>query len=189
MERPVVTTSVDAPCRVGLISDTHGGIVDWDHVQPLVEAAFGPVDLILHCGDVGSYEVLDGLAKIAPVLALRSVDDPPARGTELVDGNRVIDIGGTAIGLTFSLTEPPVAASVADALTFPREPAGRVGDVLFGGAVDVVVFGGTHQDLIAHADGTLFVNPGSPSLAERTTVGILEIADGIVEARIAPVGP
>jgi hypothetical protein len=184
----VVTTSLGRPCLLGLISDTHGGIVNWDDVHPKVAPLFESVDAILHCGDVGNYDVLDALGGIAPVLALRNTEDPPARGPDLVDGNRVIDVGGTRIGLVFSLTGPPVEAVVDPGLSFPKVPAGRVGESLFGHAVDVVVFGGTHEDLIAQAGGTLFVNPGSPSLAVRTTVGLLRIADGIVEARILRVG-
>jgi uncharacterized protein len=186
---PVVATAVEGPARIGLIADTHGGIVDWDVVQPKVAPLFESVDFILHCGDVGGYEVLDALGTIAPVLALRNTEDPPPRGAELVDGTRVVDVGGTRVGVTFSLSASPMGADLDGPLSFPGEPASRVGELLFDGDVDVVVFGGTHQDLIALCAGILFVNPGSPSLADRTSVGILQVADGIVEARILPVVP
>ena len=50
--------------RVGLIADTHGLL------RPEVAAAFEAADHIVHAGDVGSPEVLEGLSAIAPVTAV-----------------------------------------------------------------------------------------------------------------------
>ena len=185
--KPVACTRLEGSVRLGLISDTHGGIVDWAGVQPKVERLFEGVDQILHCGDVGTGDVLDALSTIAPVLALRGKDAPPADGTRLVEGSRVVECDGCRIGLTFSLGQEPVSASIEDGLSFPREPARRVGELLFDGHVDAVVFGGTHQSLVASADGTVFVNPGSPSLSDKTTVGIIRISHGVIEVEIIPV--
>ena len=54
---------------IGVISDTHGLL----HAE--VERAFEGVELILHAGDIGSAEVLDGLRAIAPVVAVRGNND------------------------------------------------------------------------------------------------------------------
>lgn len=56
---------------VGLISDTHG------LVRPEALAALDGSELIIHAGDIGGRHVLDSLAEIAPVTAVRgNVDEP-----------------------------------------------------------------------------------------------------------------
>ena len=72
--------------RIGLIADTHDDAVSWDEIHPRTVEAFGGVDLILHCGDLTTTGVLDRLAEIAPVVAVRSAADPPAEPPRLVDG-------------------------------------------------------------------------------------------------------
>ena len=57
---------------IGLISDTHGLL------RPEAVEALRASDRILHAGDVGSPEVLEALAKIAPVTAVHgNVDTAP----------------------------------------------------------------------------------------------------------------
>ena len=51
--------------KLGIISDTHGLL------RPEVFPALAGVDRILHLGDVGKLSILDELAKIAPVTAIR----------------------------------------------------------------------------------------------------------------------
>ncbi|MFT7612031.1 MAG: putative phosphoesterase [Parvicellaceae bacterium] len=56
--------------RIGLISDTHG------YLDPKVEKYFTSCDEIWHAGDIGSLDVTDELAKIAPVRAIYgNIDD------------------------------------------------------------------------------------------------------------------
>src|SRR5262245_66042653 len=59
MERPVI----------GVISDTHGLL------RPEVLRVFKRVELILHAGDIGRPEVIEGLRAIAPVIAVRGNND------------------------------------------------------------------------------------------------------------------
>ena len=53
--------------------------------------------------------------------------------------------------------------------------------------VDAVVFGGTHRASVERVDDVLFVNPGSPSLADRTSVAILELGAGGLAASVIDV--
>jgi predicted phosphodiesterase len=53
--------------------------------------------------------------------------------------------------------------------------------------VDVCIFGGSHRTAIAVSGGTLFVNPGSPSLAEKKTLGVLEVDHGTVSVEIVSI--
>jgi uncharacterized protein len=144
--------------RVGLISDTHDEVVPWDQVRERVADALSGVSLILHCGDLTTTGILDHLESIAPVVAVRSGADPPAAPPRLLDGPHVLEAGGVAIGLVNTLQE------------------GR--DVPFGREVAVVVHGGTHEASIEQLDGVLYVNPGSPTLAEAVSVGVLELDGG-----------
>ena len=143
--------------RIGLVADTHDEVVPWDQVHAKIADAFSGVELILHCGDLTTLTVLDRLEEIAPVLAVRSPGDPPPAPSRLLDGPRVVDVGGTSIGLVNTLEGHP--------------------EELFDRSVAVVVHGGTHDGRIESLDGILLVNPGSPTLANDVSVGILEVGE------------
>lgn len=75
---------------IGIISDTHGLL------RPQAVEALRGSQLILHAGDIGKPEVLDGLARLAPVRAVRGnvargkwADALPATETVLVAGKRL----------------------------------------------------------------------------------------------------
>jgi putative phosphoesterase len=51
--------------RIGVISDTHGLL------RPEVEQRLAGVAHIVHAGDIGSPNVIAGLQRIAPVVAIR----------------------------------------------------------------------------------------------------------------------
>jgi putative phosphoesterase len=150
--------------RIGLVADTHDEIVGWDDLHPKVEAVLDGVDLVLHCGDVTTPVVLDRLETLAPVRAVRSAADPPAAPPRLADGPVRLDVDGTLVVLSRTRLEGSDAGDAA-----------------------VVVFGGTHEALVETVDGVLFVNPGSPSLAERTSVAILDLSGSTPEARVVPI--
>lgn len=50
--------------RIGLISDTHS------HFEETVAEYFAEVDEIWHAGDIGSLDVMDRLAEVAPVIGV-----------------------------------------------------------------------------------------------------------------------
>jgi predicted phosphodiesterase len=52
---------------------------------------------------------------------------------------------------------------------------------------EVVAYGGTHRAEVSEHGGCLFVNPGSPTLAEQRTIAVLEIRAGRASAEILPV--
>jgi len=155
--------------KIGLIGDTHDDIVAFDTIEGAVTEAFSGVELILHCGDLTTLGLLDRLGAIAPVVAVRSAADPAAAPPRLLDGPHLLEAGGLTVGLVNTLGE--------------ADPA-----VLFGRPVDVVVHGGTHAASVTRDGGRLSVNPGSPTLADETTVAVLEIGDGAATATIVPIG-
>ena len=146
--------------RIGLISDTHGLL------RPQALAALSGCARIVHAGDVGDAALLDALAAIAPVTAVR--------------GNN--DAGGRAGGLP--MTADFVAGAVR--LHVLHDIADLDFDPVAAG-VRVVISGHSHKPSIEERNGVLFVNPGSAGPRRfrlPLTVALLEIDGSAVFARI-----
>jgi putative phosphoesterase len=151
--------------EIGLISDTH-------HVlRPEAVSALAGCELIIHAGDVGAPDILDGLAAIAPVRAIR--------------GN--IDVGQPLGHLPETLTfdhagwRYHVLHDLARLAIDPRREG-----------VAVVVYGHSHQPLVDRRDGVLFVNPGSAGPRRfrlPVTVARLAISGPRPEARLIEIAP
>ena len=156
--------------RFALLADTHDNLVDWPAALGAITKAAGAVDGFIHCGDLSTPRTLDTLAEIAPVWAVRAKDDPPADDDRLVDGGRVLDVGDVRVGVVFSLV-----------------PGAGAADALFGERVDVCVFGGTHAPAIVAAGGTVYVNPGSPTLAKKRSLGIMSVDNGCASLELVAI--
>ena len=123
-----------AAVRVGVISDTHGLL------RPEALAALRGSALILHAGDVGAPEVVDGLRALAPTMAVRGNNDT-ARWAKRLPETKLVEVGGARFYLLHQLAEldlDPAAAGLA-----------------------AVVTGHSHRPSIAVRDGVLYLNPGS----------------------------
>jgi putative phosphoesterase len=112
----------------GVISDTHG------YLDERVLPCFEGVDLILHAGDVGSPEVLERLAEIAPVFA--------------VEGNNDAGLG---LGIEERLSLDLEGHRVQVVHQVPHAEPGS----------EVIVHGHSHKLLNEWRDGTLHLNPGA----------------------------
>lgn len=149
------------PLRIGLISDTHGLL------RPQALEALRGCDRILHAGDIGDPAILDALAAIAPVDAVRGNNDTAPWAAALPDALRV-DAGGIAIHLLHD---------IKTLATWP--PTGRV---------DAIVAGHSHRPCIERrADGVLHVNPGSAGrrrFSLPVSVGFLHLEAGGASASI-----
>lgn len=145
---------------VGILSDTHGKL------PAEVSEAFEGVDHIIHAGDIGGRRILDELAAIAPVTAVR--------------GN------GDHDELEWRLNDTAVIALEGHKIMVFHEPKALRGPVHEG--IEVVVNGHTHRSLVNRADGVLFVNPGSAGMRGRdgkgATVALLDLSGTLPEARI-----
>lgn len=150
---------------IGLVSDTHG------LVRPDIFSALEGVELILHAGDVGGFEVLAELATIAPVEAvLGNTDHPGTPGLSEsldreIDGVRIHVSHGHEVG------RPTPERLLA---AYPHH---------------VIVYGHTHRQLITRAQGRLVINPGAAGprrFSLMPSVGRLLIEDGRVEAELVP---
>ena len=120
--------------RVGLIADTHGLL------RPEATAFLAGSDHIVHAGDVGDPSILDALAAIAPLTAIRGNVDTDAWAARLRE-TELIRFGEFAVYVLHDL----------NALDIDPRAAG----------IRVVVSGHSHQPLVFERDGVLYVNPGS----------------------------
>jgi uncharacterized protein len=123
-----------APVLVGLISDTHG------LMRPEALAALAGSAHVVHAGDIGDPAVLEALARIAPVTAVRGNNDLGPWAKKLRE-RETLEIAGTRIYVIHDLAE----------LNLDPAAAG----------IDVVVSGHSHRPAEALRGGVLYVNPGS----------------------------
>ena len=120
--------------RIGLISDTHGLL------RPEAVEFLRGSDCIIHAGDICEPWVLEELARLAPVTAVRGNNDKGAWARALQE-NETLRLGGVVIHV------------IHDLKLLAIEPAAA--------GVRVVVSGHSHKPSIAERGGVLFVNPGS----------------------------
>jgi uncharacterized protein len=150
--------------RIGVISDTHGLL------RPAALEAFQGTELILHAGDIGAPEVIAGLRRLAPVVAVRGNCDRGGwpEAYPLRQAVRVEDVSILVLHDTKELkTGPP--------------PEGT----------RVVVSGHSHKAAAEERDGVLYLNPGSAGrrrFSLPVTVAVLTVEGGEVAAEIVEIG-
>lgn len=120
--------------KIGVISDTH------ELLRPEVARCFAGVSHIIHAGDIGALDVVDGLRRIAPVTAIRGNVDRDEWAKEFPE-TETLHLGGRHFYVLHDLNELK-ARTV--------EPG-----------IDVVISGHSHRVRIEVADGVLYLNPGS----------------------------
>lgn len=147
--------------KIGVVSDTHGLL------RPEVLPALAGVEAILHLGDVGDAKILDRLAEIAPVTAVRGNVDTEGRCGKLPE-TEVLLLEGTYLYLLHDLGTLHLDPSAAK----------------FG----AVLYGHSHKATIWRHKGVLYFNPGSCGPRRfnlAVTIGFLQVAaDGSLEAEI-----
>ncbi len=120
--------------KIGVISDTHGLI------RKSVIKSFKDVDLIVHAGDVGGFEVLKKLQTIARVHPVRGNVDS-GKWTDNLPVTEVVQVGQVYLYVLHDL----------DLLDL--DPAGA--------GFNAVISGHSHIPKIEDRNGILFLNPGS----------------------------
>ncbi len=121
---------------------------------------------IIHAGDVGAAEILEKLAVIAPVTAIRGNVDKAAWARRLPE-TEVVEIGGVSIYVLHDLAQ----------LNLKPEAAG----------FKVVISGHSHVPKQETRSDVLYFNPGSAGPRRfklPVTVGRITILGGKIEAEI-----
>jgi hypothetical protein len=157
--------------KIGIVSDTHGLL------RPEVAPKLQGVDRILHLGDVGKISILDELAKIAPVTAIRGNVDTEGACSKLPETEVVLlenAIPGDALHGSHYLY------MLHDLKTIHLDPAAA--------KFAAVLHGHTHTPNYYTKRGVLYFNPGScgPRRFELpVTLGLLTVnPDGTLEPKI-----
>lgn len=146
--------------RVGVISDTHGLL------RPEAVAALQGCEQIIHAGDIGGLEILEQLAQIAPVHAVRGNNDQDAAWAQQVPEHLKVDLKGWQTLLVHDIADVPALL----------EPHTRL-----------VITGHSHKPLIEWRGATLYVNPGSAGRRRfklPVTLAVLEIGEACIESRL-----
>src|SRR5512133_2558741 len=94
--------------RIGLISDTHGLL------RPQAEQFFAGCDHIVHAGDIGDAAILERLATLAPLTAVRGNNDASDWAASLPHA-QALQLGGVALFVLHDVKElalhPPPAGT------------------------------------------------------------------------------
>ncbi len=120
--------------RVGVISDTHGLL------RPAARAFLIGCDYIVHGGDVGGPDILEQLAAVAPLIAVRGNNDSQAWAAHL-RATELIRIGSLFAYVIHDLAELDIDPGAA--------------------GVRVVISGHSHKPKMVERGGVLYLNPGS----------------------------
>lgn len=122
--------------RIGVLSDTHG------HLDDALTATMDGADLILHAGDIDRPDVLERLASLGPVIAVRGNMDWGPWSHHLPD-EEIVEAGAVLIYMIHDLTRISLVPETAD--------------------IRIVISGHTHRPEMIMKNGVLYLNPGSAS--------------------------
>ena len=146
--------------QIGVISDTHGLL------RPEALEALKGVSAILHAGDVGKIDVLNGLKAIAPVKAVRgNIDSGTWEGR--LPCRETARFGEVNIYMLHDINN----------LDIDPKKAG----------FQVVVYGHSHLAKIETREEVLYINPGAAGpkrFSLPITLAIMEIEGKCVKAKI-----
>ena len=145
---------------VGVISDTHGLL------RPGALAALRGCELIVHAGDIGKFEVLEGLRALAPVMAVRGNVDHDTWNEDLPD-TRIVQAGEVYLYMLHDLH------------TLDLDPAA--------GGFSAVISGHSHKSSVQARGGVLYLNPGSAGPRRFTlpvTLALLHVRGHDLQAEI-----
>ncbi|MDO7900049.1 metallophosphoesterase family protein [Pseudomonas citrulli] len=151
--------------KVGVISDTHGLL------RPEALDALQGCERIIHAGDIGSPDILDQLAAIAPLQVVRGNNDLGAEWAVHLADRLQFDLEGWTVVVVHDIADVPAA---------------------LGPGVRLVITGHSHKPLIEWRGERLYLNPGSAGRRRfklPVTLALLEVSEQLIEPRIVPLLP
>lgn len=141
--------------RIGLISDTHGLL------RPAALDFLRGCEHIVHGGDIGAPGILEALAALAPLTAVRGNNDTAAWAAALPESVR-LEVGGLRL------------LAIHDLAQLRIDPAAA--------GIDVVVSGHSHRPRSERRGKVLYVNPGSAGPRR------FRLPISVAELQVAPAG-
>lgn len=149
--------------RVGIISDTHGQVAFTRAAVQMFESL--EVERVLHCGDIGSPEVVELFAPWPTDFVFGNCDvDRQALRMAIERAGKIcheefgdLEIEGVRLALLHSHDRRLLVASIGS------------------GRYRTVCYGHTHVAVIEHHGDTLAINPGAIYRAQPHSVAVLEL--------------
>lgn len=156
--------------KVGILSDTH--IRKGKTLPRFVWEALADVDIILHAGDLVTASVLEELALLAPVIAVRGNGDWMV---EDLPDKTIIQLDFLRVGITHGYLGKGKNTPERAFNTFGQEK------------VDLIVFGHSHVPYKRFFDGVLLFNPGSPTDKRgqpHCSLGLMTLEDELFDIQL-----
>ncbi len=148
---------------IGVISDTHSLL------RPEALVALAEAEHILHAGDVGDISILERLAAIAPVTAIRGNIDVHGPCASL-PATEMVELDGRMFYLLHSVRDIDISPEAA--------------------GVAVVISGHSHQPALEQRRGVMYLNPGSAGphrFRLPVSVALVTTTEDSVQARIVEI--
>ena len=151
--------------KLGIVSDTHGHVENTRRAVRLLESL--RVDRVLHCGDVGSNEVVELFAPWQTDFVVGNCDHHPDRLAAAI-----AEAGQTCHGRfgELHLDGKRIALLHAD-------DRAKFLEVTENDEWDVVCYGHTHVAAIDRRGRTLIVNPGALYRANPHSLAVVDLSD------------
>ncbi len=152
---------------IGVVSDTTGGL------HPEIPNVLDGMDFIIHCGAIGSVDVLNELSKISPVSGVIGKGDSDEE---------------FPFGTTLLREMAGVHVLVSHHVGTPARPRREIGHLLAEHDPKVLLFGSTLEPFNAAVNDCLWFNPGTAAprngAKKPSSAGILEIDGQTVRGEI-----
>ncbi len=158
-----MAATVEPFMLLGVVSDTHGHVVHTRCAVRMLESL--NVDLVIHCGDIGSSEIVTMFAAWPTHFVFGNVDYDRA---EL--NRAILEARGTCHDLfgTLRLAEQDIAFLHGD-------DSRRLADTISDERWQLVCHGHTHISRIVREGSVLVLNPGAVHRATPHSIAIVEL--------------
>ena len=155
--------------RIGVISDTHGNLINSTKAAEILKA--NQIEVVLHCGDIGSASVPIEFEEFETHYVFGNVDSEQS-----LLRHAIKDASGTCHDRFADLQ----LAGKKIALLHSDDPA-RFREAMTSGDYDLVCYGHTHKAEYQFVGSTLVLNPGALHRANPYSLAIVDLSDLAVE--------
>jgi hypothetical protein len=167
--------------KIGVVSDTHGGVDSWREVVRMLSK----VDFILHAGDILNHGPLNPLPKgHNPKRLIEEINTHPIP-ILVAKGNCDSEVDEVLLKVIIQssifLQDGELRIFVHHGHTHNDEGRVELGKRY---NFSLIISGHTHSPKIEEKDGIVLMNPGTPSLGKMASFGFVEHQDGSVGIKI-----
>jgi len=151
--------------QIGVVSDTHGHHGNARAAARMLESC--GVEAVLHCGDIGTTQIVEVFRPWPTHFVFGNVDDQPAElraaiaaaGLHCHERFGVLELAGRKIAFLHG------------------DDGRRLDETVASGEYQLVCYGHTHRPEFHQAERTLVLNPGALYRAQPHTLALVDLAD------------